>query len=89
MREQILKSFKDRVYAEMGYHKEIFLPEEEILIEIATNAMQYYQREINAMQDQLNAELNDRINFKNMMDDLVLENEELKRALKKKKNDWD
>ena len=89
LHEQILKAVKERVYTELGYHKETLLPEEEIIVDIATNMMQFYQREINAIQDLLKAERNDRINYKNMMQDLISENEELKREAKNLRNDWD
>ena len=89
LREQIIKSVQERIYSELGYNKETFSPEEEIMIDIAANAMQFYQSEMNAVQDQLKAELNDRINYKNMMEDLIEENEELKKEIKKRKSDWD
>lgn len=89
LHEQILKAVKERVYSELGYHKDALLPEEEIIVDIAANMMQYYQREINAIQDLLKAERNDRINYKNMMQDLITENEELKKEAKNRKNDFD
>ena len=89
LHEQIIKATKERVYTELGYHKETLLPEEEIIVDIAANMMQFYQREINAIQDLLKAERNDRINYKNMMQDLITENEELKKEAKNRKSDFD
>jgi hypothetical protein len=89
LHEQIIKAVKERVYTELGYHKEVLLPEEEIIVDIAANMMQFYQREITAIQDLLKAERNDRINYKNLMQDLINENEELKKEAKNRKSDFD
>jgi len=89
LHEQIIKSVKERVYTELGYHKETFSPEEEIILDIAAITMQFYQREVTTIKDLLKSERNDRINYKNMMEDLINENEELKKEIKKRKSDWD